>query len=123
LKDIFLTGGSSMFQNFDERLRDGLRASLPADLPLVIRRAKDPILDAWKGAAKWAGGSAWKNAAITREEYFEKGSEYMKVSFLTSQVLFRANASYRNMILAMLILEKHSRGFHGTCTAGVAKGE
>ncbi|KAN0106204.1 actin-like ATPase domain containing protein [Hyaloscypha variabilis] len=78
LKDIFLTGGSSMFQNFDERLRDGLRASLPADLPLVMRRAKDPILDAWKGAAKWAGGSAWKNAAITREEYLEKGSEYMK---------------------------------------------
>ncbi|KAE9370666.1 actin-like ATPase domain-containing protein [Stipitochalara longipes BDJ] len=78
LKDIFLTGGSSMFQNFDERLRDGLRASLPADLPLVMRRAKDPILDAWRGAAKWAGGSAWKNAAITREEYLEKGSEYMK---------------------------------------------
>ncbi|PMD25747.1 actin-like ATPase domain-containing protein [Hyaloscypha hepaticicola] len=78
LKDIFLTGGSTLFQNFDERLRDGLRASLPADLPLVLRRAKDPILDAWKGAAKWAGGSAWKNAAITREDYFEKGSEYMK---------------------------------------------
>ncbi|KAH8751412.1 hypothetical protein F5882DRAFT_369114 [Hyaloscypha sp. PMI_1271] len=78
LKDIFLTGGSSMFQNFDERLRDGLRASLPADSPLALRRAKDPILDAWKGAAKWAGGSAWKNAAITREEYLEKGSEYMK---------------------------------------------
>jgi actin-related protein 5 len=80
LKDIFLTGGSSMFQNFDERLRDGLRASLPAGSPLALRRAKDPILDAWKGAAKWAGGSAWKNAAITREEYLEKGSEYMKVS-------------------------------------------
>lgn len=78
LKDIFLTGGSSMFQNFDERLRDGLRASLPAGSPLALRRAKDPILDAWKGAAKWAGGSAWKNAAITREEYLEKGSEYMK---------------------------------------------
>jgi actin-related protein 5 len=85
LKDIFLTGGSTLFQNFDERLRDGLRASLPADLPLVLRRAKDPILDAWKGAAKWAGGSAWKNAAVTREEYFEKGSEYMKVSSLLSQ--------------------------------------
>jgi actin-related protein 5 len=91
LKDIFLTGGSSMFQNFDERLRDGLRASLPADSLLVLRRAKDPILDAWKGAAKWAGGSAWKNAAITREEYLEKGSEYIKVSFLVLPTTVRPN--------------------------------
>ncbi|KAF8862563.1 actin-like ATPase domain-containing protein [Acephala macrosclerotiorum] len=78
LKDIFLTGGSSLFQNFDERLRDGLRACLPADAPLAIRRAKDGILDPWKGAAKWAGSSAWKTAAVTREEYLEKGAEYMK---------------------------------------------
>jgi len=79
LKDIFLTGGSSLFQNFDERLREGLRAQLPAESPLVIRRARDPVLDAWRGAAKWAGGSAWKTAAITREEYQEKGAEYLKV--------------------------------------------
>jgi actin-related protein 5 len=79
LKDIFLTGGNTLFQNFDERLREGLRASLPADAPLVIRKARDPILDAWKGAAKWAGGDSWKSAAITREEYLEKGAEYFKV--------------------------------------------
>jgi actin-related protein 5 len=79
LKDIFLTGGNSLFQNFDERLREGLRACLPADAPLVTRRAKDPVLDAWRGAAKWVGGSAWKSAAITREEYLEKGAEYLKV--------------------------------------------
>jgi actin-related protein 5 len=79
LKDIFLTGGSSLFKNFDERLRDGLRAALPADSPLVIRRARDPVLDAWRGAARWAGTGAWKSAAITREEYQEKGAEYLKV--------------------------------------------
>jgi actin-related protein 5 len=39
------------------------------------------VLDSWKGAAKWAGGSAWKSAAVTREEYLEKGPEYMKVTF------------------------------------------
>lgn len=78
LKDIFLTGGSSIFKNFDERLRDGLRMNLPAEAELRIRRAKDPILDAWKGAAKWAGGNAWKSAAVTREEYLEKGADYMK---------------------------------------------
>ena len=79
LKDIFLTGGATLFQSFDERLREGLRASLPAGAPLATRRAKDPVLDAWKGAARWAGGSAWRAAAISREEYLEKGAEYLKV--------------------------------------------
>ncbi|PBP28510.1 actin [Diplocarpon rosae] len=78
LKDIFLTGGSSMFLNFDDRLREGLRAYLPAEAPLQVRRAKDPVLDAWKGAAKWAGGEKWQAGAVTREEYLEKGAEYMK---------------------------------------------
>jgi actin-related protein 5 len=91
LKDIFLTGGNSLFQNFDERLRDGLRAALPTDAPPFVRRAKDPILDAWKGAAKWAGGSAWKTAAVTREEYFEKGAEYMKVSSLSSNICLESH--------------------------------
>ena len=80
LRDIFLTGGNTLFRSFDERLREGLRAQLPADVALVTRRAKDPVLDSWKGAAKWAGSSRWKAAAVSREEYLEKGSEYLKVS-------------------------------------------
>jgi actin-related protein 5 len=79
LKDIFLTGGNTMFQNFDERLRTGLTTLLPADSPLRVRRAQDALLDAWKGAAAWAGTPAWKLATVSREEYEEKGSEYIKV--------------------------------------------
>ncbi|KAM0524452.1 hypothetical protein ACHAPE_000546 [Trichoderma viride] len=78
LKDIFLTGGNTLFRNFDERVRDGLRALLPAEAPLRVRRAEDALLDAWKGAAGWVGSSAWKTAAISREEYQEKGPEYIK---------------------------------------------
>ncbi|KAM0254987.1 hypothetical protein ACHAQJ_006215 [Trichoderma viride] len=78
LKDIFLTGGNTLFRNFDDRVRDGLRALLPADSPLHVRRAEDALLDAWKGAAGWVGSSAWKTAAISREEYQEKGPEYIK---------------------------------------------
>uniref|UniRef100_L2FST5 Chromatin remodeling complex subunit n=1 Tax=Colletotrichum fructicola (strain Nara gc5) TaxID=1213859 RepID=L2FST5_COLFN len=55
LKDVFLTGGNTMFQGFDERLRSGLTPLLPADSPLHIRRAQNALLDAWKGAAGWAG--------------------------------------------------------------------
>ncbi|KAJ3501457.1 hypothetical protein NM208_g16931 [Fusarium decemcellulare] len=78
LRDVFLTGGNTLFRNFDDRVRDGLRALLPADAPLTVRRAEDALLDAWKGAAGWAGTPAWKTARISREEYQEKGPEYIK---------------------------------------------
>lgn len=79
LRDIFLTGGNTLFQNFDERVREGLRSLLPADSPIKVRRADDALLDAWKGAAGWAGTPAWKAAKISREEYQEKGPDYIKV--------------------------------------------
>ncbi|KAL0472238.1 chromatin remodeling complex subunit [Neurospora intermedia] len=78
LKDIFLTGGNTMFQGFDERMRASLMPLLPAGTPLTVRKAKDPILDAWKGAAGWAGSEDWQRAKVTREEYQEKGAEYLK---------------------------------------------
>ncbi|KAI9731083.1 MAG: Nuclear actin-protein involved in chromatin remodeling [Claussenomyces sp. TS43310] len=78
LRDIFLTGGNTLFRNFDDRLRDELRAALTAEAPLTLRYAQDAVLDAWKGAASWAATPAWKSAAVSREEYLEKGPEYMK---------------------------------------------
>ena len=78
LKDVFLTGGNITFPGFDERLRKDLLAVLPAEAQLQLRRAKDPILDPWRGAAQWAGGSEWKQAAVTRQEYQEKGVDYLK---------------------------------------------
>ncbi|TLD31265.1 hypothetical protein PspLS_02775 [Pyricularia sp. CBS 133598] len=78
LKDIFLTGGLTLLENFDERLKTGLQALLPAGALLATRRARDPVLDAWRGAAGWAGTDAWKCAAITKEEYQERGPEYIK---------------------------------------------
>jgi len=79
LRDIFLTGGAALFDRFDDRLRAGLRALLPAGAPLRVRRADDALLDAWRGAASWAGSDAWRAAAVTREEYLEKGADYIKV--------------------------------------------
>jgi actin-related protein 5 len=79
LRDNFLTGGNTLFQGVDDRLRDELRAVLPAGKELVIRRAGDGVLDAWKGAAGWARSSKGRNAAVSIEEYHEKGVDYMKV--------------------------------------------
>ena len=79
LKDVFLTGGNTLFQNFDQRLHNDLRAFLPLESQLNVRRAADPILDAWKGAAQWASGSELSKGSVSRQEYLEKGSEYLKV--------------------------------------------
>jgi actin-related protein 5 len=82
LKDIFLTGGNTLFQGFEERLRRDLRSVLPADMEMGVRRPKDPIGDAWRGAAEWVGrdeGRRWKAGRVTREEYLEKGADYLKV--------------------------------------------
>ncbi|EFX02970.1 chromatin remodeling complex subunit [Grosmannia clavigera kw1407] len=78
LRDVFLTGGLTLFPNFDHRLQSGLQALLPAGAPLRLRRAQDALTDAWRGAADWAGSAAWKTAALTKAEYQEKGADYLK---------------------------------------------
>lgn len=77
-RDIFLTGGNTLFQGFEERLASELRAVLPAEQELVVRRADDAILDAWRGAAKWAGKKENRTNFITRAEFMEKGGDYIK---------------------------------------------
>ncbi|KAI9836118.1 MAG: hypothetical protein M1819_001734 [Sarea resinae] len=77
-RNIFLTGGNTLFRGFEERFRNELKAVLPADAPLNVSRAGDPLLDAWKGASRWASGPRFKTASVTREEYLEKGAEYFK---------------------------------------------
>ena len=80
LKDIFLTGGNTTFKGFEERLQEELRAVLPAEATLHVRKAKDPVLDAWKGAAQWAGDASNRSHFVTRADFLEKGGDYIKVS-------------------------------------------
>ena len=83
LKDVFLTGGATLFKGFEERLSTELRAVLPVEATVNVRRAQDPLLDAWKGAAGWWSSAAKQErdgATVTRAEYLEKGSDYLKVS-------------------------------------------
>ncbi|OGE56429.1 hypothetical protein PENARI_c003G04906 [Penicillium arizonense] len=78
LKDVFLTGGNTLFTGFDERFRKEFRSFLPIDATLNVRKATDPVFDAWKGAAQWASGGDLGRSSVTRQEYMEKGSEYLK---------------------------------------------
>ncbi|KAH8889840.1 ARP5-like protein [Thozetella sp. PMI_491] len=78
LKDVFLTGGNTLFRNFEDRLRAGLTAQLPVEAPLRVRRAEDALLDAWRGAAGWVGTPEWQRTTVSKEEYQEKGADYIK---------------------------------------------
>lgn len=81
LRDVFVTGGNTLFRNFEQRLRHDLIAALPSDYQIDVRTAEDPILDAWKGAGQWWSSSTSSQraaVAVTRQEYEEKGSDYMK---------------------------------------------
>ncbi|TKA63336.1 hypothetical protein B0A55_10772, partial [Friedmanniomyces simplex] len=79
-KDIFLTGGYCLFSGFEERLARELRAVLPVQAEVKVRRAGDPVLDAWRGAARWAGHSMGSRgqAFVSRAEWAEKGGEYLR---------------------------------------------
>lgn len=78
LQDIFLTGGQAHFENFDTRLQRELQAVLPTNAPLRVRKAKDPSLDAWRGMAMFATTADRKLVFLTREQYLEMGSHYLK---------------------------------------------
>lgn len=86
LRDIFLTGGNTRFQGFEERLKRELRAVLPIEASLSVRRAANPVFDAWKGAAQWAREPGFADKSVSREEYQEKGSEYIKEHSLGNSV-------------------------------------
>jgi len=86
LKDIFLTGGNTLFQGFEERLKRELRAVLPIEASLSVRRAANPVFDAWKGAAQWAREPGFAEKSVSRAEYLEKGSEYIKEHNLGNSV-------------------------------------
>ncbi|KLJ11798.1 hypothetical protein EMPG_13050 [Blastomyces silverae] len=80
LRDVFITGGNSLFKGFEERFATEFRTVLPVEMGPVlnVRRAGDSTLDAWRGAAEWAGGSEFQSAAVTRQEWLEKGADYIK---------------------------------------------
>ena len=100
LKDIFLTGGNTLFAGFQERLSKELRGVLPIEASMRVRQAGNPLLDAWKGAAQWSKEPGFKSAFVTRDEYQEKGSEYLKVR---TRQFFRLAGYYPNWRLTSTI--------------------
>jgi actin-related protein 5 len=78
VSNILITGTPSLLPGLIPRLHEALRPVLPVDIPIQIRRAEDPGLDAWKGMAKFARTEEFGSVGMTREEYEEYGGERMK---------------------------------------------
>ena len=54
----------------------------PFQSTFSVKIAKDPSLDAWNGARKFAAtANNMQNHQVTREEYSELGGEYVKEYF------------------------------------------
>lgn len=71
--NILVTGGSSRFPNFEERLQRELRALVPSDLPIGFTAASDPTLAAWRGGSIFAAAAEYDSAVVTKEQYREEG--------------------------------------------------
>lgn len=79
VKNVFLTGAVASYPNMVERFETELRAMRPFQSTFKVTRADDPILDAWRGAAKWGSNKdLFKDGAITKADYLERGGEYLK---------------------------------------------
>ena len=80
-----MTGGCATFENLTERLECELLAMRPFQSKFTVYKAKNPVLDAWYGARKWALSEAFPTYCVTKAEYEEKGGEYLKESCISNQ--------------------------------------
>lgn len=83
--NLFLTGGPSKLPGLIERLNKELLEMRPFQSTFAVKIAKDPSLDAWNGARKFAttAGNLQKYQ-ITQDDYKEKGGEYIKEYFASN---------------------------------------
>ncbi|GFQ72130.1 actin-related protein 5 [Trichonephila clavata] len=78
-ENVFITGGCAKLPFIKERIETELLAMRPFQSKFSVQLAEDPLLDAWKGARKWAlHDDNLKKFSVTRQEYEEKGGDYLK---------------------------------------------
>jgi len=91
MKNILITGGNSNFQFFDQRLKKELISIRPVNSIINIYKAKNSMIDAWRGAAKLGFNHFIENKNnssissssvpminyITKQMYDECGADYL----------------------------------------------
>ncbi len=78
---IILVGGSSLFPNLVERLQSDLRALVPDEFPISIKRSREPITTAWCGGSCLSIDVNFPQVVVSRKEYLEHGSQITMKKF------------------------------------------
>uniref|UniRef100_A0ACD5Y3L2 Uncharacterized protein n=1 Tax=Avena sativa TaxID=4498 RepID=A0ACD5Y3L2_AVESA len=73
-ESIILTGGSTLFPRFAERLERELRPIVPEDYHVKIIPQENPILGVWRGGSILASSPDFGSMCVTKSEYEEMGS-------------------------------------------------
>ncbi|XP_022946637.1 actin-related protein 6 [Cucurbita moschata] len=81
-ESIVLTGGSTLFHNFAERLEKELRPIVPDECKVKITTQEDPILGVWRGGSLLASSPSFEAMCVTKAEYEELGSARCRKRFL-----------------------------------------
>ncbi|XP_057430288.1 actin-related protein 6 [Lotus japonicus] len=80
-ESIILTGGSTLFPHFAERLEKELRPLVPDDFHVKITNQEDPILGVWRGGSLLASSPDFESMCVTKSEYEELGSARCRKRF------------------------------------------
>ncbi|KAJ3693699.1 hypothetical protein LUZ60_009179 [Juncus effusus] len=75
---VLVTGGGSLLAGTVERLEAEIRGTRPYMSPLRLIRAKDAVLDAWRGASVYANSEIFSGQTFTLEDYNEKGEDWLR---------------------------------------------
>ncbi|XP_028394697.1 actin-related protein 5-like [Dendronephthya gigantea] len=88
VQNVFVTGGNAQYPNFCSRLERELLAVRPFQSTFKVHRASNFSLDAWFGMRRWARSvQNLTTVSITRQDYEEKGGEYLKEHELSNQYI------------------------------------
>ncbi|VAH39068.1 unnamed protein product [Triticum turgidum subsp. durum] len=74
LYQSILTGGSTLFPRFAERLQRELRPLVPEEYQVKIISQENPILGVWRGGSVLASSPDFESMCVTKSEYEEMGS-------------------------------------------------
>ena len=74
LKNVILSGGTTMYEGISDRLKSELTALAPPGCEIRLVASPDRKFSVWKGASTLASLSTFAASCISREEYEEHGA-------------------------------------------------
>ncbi|NXL42408.1 ACT1 protein, partial [Podilymbus podiceps] len=78
LRNVLLSGGSTLFRGFKERLLKELQTGVPSTARVKIVSPQDRMYSVWIGASILASLRTFRNMWVTREDYNEVGTTVLQ---------------------------------------------